>query len=52
MAQCFEQISVDVDLGKEAREAHRFDNLSGYEIVVVGGKIGTNRQSFLRSAKS
>src|SRR5687768_7019288 len=43
VTQCFKQISVDIHFGKQAREPHCFDNLSGYEIVAIRCKVGTYR---------
>jgi hypothetical protein len=46
-SQRYEQISVDVHFRQQARELHRLDDLSGHEVVKIGRKIRTDRQSFL-----
>src|SRR6185369_4833695 len=46
-----QQVSIDINFGQHARELHRLDDLSRYEIVTIGSEVGTDRQSFLRRAK-
>ena len=51
VSQRFEQVTIDVNFRKHACESHRFNYLSGHEIVAICSQVGSDRQSFLRRSK-